>query len=150
MLKKSFIPVNVYKMLVSVNIFPSHRAMIIPRRGFTLWENKYFSKHRIEEYRDQRNQSTKSRYKWNRGESKQNTQNTGIHRIEEYTKQRIHRTEEQAGGELCQAKYRPELATTSSVPSSWGYLFSQLWLELEAWVSCSLDRGEGCRSQLPK
>ena len=40
----------------------------------------------------------------------------------------------QAGAELCQAQQ-----SFSQVPSSWGYLFSQLWLEMEAWVSCSLE-----------
>ena len=39
----------------------------------------------------------------------------------------------QAGAELCQAQDSLELCT------SWGCLLSQLWLDLEAWVNCSLE-----------
>ena len=52
----------------------------------------------------------------------------------------------QAGAELCQAQETLLPATTSlELCTSWGCLLSQLWLDLEAWVNCSLKSTDmGC------
>ena len=58
---------------------------------------------------------------------------------------------EQAGAELFQAQqsFSQLPLALSQVPSSRGYLFIQLSLELEAWVSCSFGRGRGAEASYP-
>ena len=53
---------------------------------------------------------------------------------------KMNKTSKQAAAELCQAQHNLGLLTGSlELCTSWGCLLSQLWLDLEARVNCSLE-----------
>ena len=52
----------------------------------------------------------------------------------------ILKTEEQAGAELFQAQHSANYAVALILLlTCWRCFLSQLWMELEAWLSCSLE-----------